>query len=78
MGGDTPKLLIVDDEHNTREAMARYLGRRFRVTTAADGVAALEELAKEKLDLVVTEIGMPDCSRMDVLEAVRQQQNPPS
>ena len=78
MGGDTPKLLIVDDEHNTREAMARYLGRRFRVTTAADGGAALEELAKEKFDLVLTDLRMPHCSGMDVLEAVRKQQNPPS
>lgn len=58
--------------------MARYLGRRFRVTTAADGGAALEELAKEKFDLVLTDLRMPHCSGMDVLEAVRKQQNPPS
>lgn len=78
MDGDVPKLLIVDDEHNTREAMARYLGGRFRVTTAADGGAALEELSKEKFDLVLTDLRMPHCSGMDVLEAVRKQQDPPS
>ena len=34
---DSARILIVDDEHNTREAMARYLRLRFNVATAADG-----------------------------------------
>ena len=37
---DRPEILIVDDEHNTREALARYLRGRFSVTTAADGEVA--------------------------------------
>jgi len=78
MGEETPKLLIVDDEHNTREAMARYLGRRFQVTTAADGGAAIAELGKKKFDLVLTDLRMPHCDGMDVLKAVRELRNPPS
>lgn len=74
----TPKLLIVDDEHNTREAMARYLGKRFRVTTAADGAAALDELEKHRFDLVLTDLRMPHCDGMKVLEAARRQPDPPS
>ncbi|MBS1370268.1 MAG: sigma-54-dependent Fis family transcriptional regulator [Lentisphaeria bacterium] len=78
MEEERPKLLIVDDEHNTREAMARYLGRRFRVTTAADGGDALEELAKEKFDLVLTDLRMPKHDGMEVLEAALAQPEPPS
>lgn len=36
------RILIVDDEHNTREAMARFLKLRFDVETAADGEAAID------------------------------------
>ena len=36
---EKPELLIVDDEYNTREALKRYLGRRFSVTAAGDGAA---------------------------------------
>ena len=78
MEEERPKLLIVDDEHNTREAMARYLGRRYRVTTAADGGDAIEELAKQKFDLVLTDLRMPKHDGMEVLEAALAQPDPPS
>ncbi len=73
-----PKLLIADDEHNTREAMARYLGKRFQVTTAADGAAALDELEKQKFDLVLTDLRMPHCDGMKVLDTVGKLPDPPS
>ena len=44
---DSARILIVDDEHNTREAMARYLRLRFNVATAADGGEAIELLKHE-------------------------------
>jgi len=78
MEEETPKLLIVDDEHNTRDAMARYLGKRFRVTAAADGAAALDELGKHRFDLVLTDLRMPHCDGMKVLEAARRLPDPPS
>lgn len=78
MEEERPKLLIVDDEHNTREAMARYFGRRYRVTTAADGGDAIEELAKQKFDLVLTDLRMPKHDGMEVLEAALAQPDPPS
>ena len=78
MREERPKLLIVDDEHNTREAMARYLGRRYQVTTAADGGDALEELSKQKFDLVLTDLRMPTHDGMEVLDAALAQPNPPS
>lgn len=65
------RILIVDDEHNTREAMARYLKLRFDVTTAADGAAAIDLLRHEDFDLVLTDLRMPNADGMSVLDAAR-------
>ena len=43
---ERPKILIADDEYNTREALANYLKRRYDVSTAADGGEAIELLKK--------------------------------
>jgi DNA-binding NtrC family response regulator len=63
------RILIVDDEHNTREALSRYLKLRFDVTTAEDGGVAIELLRHEDFDLVLTDLRMPKADGMSVLEA---------
>ena len=45
------KLLIVDDEAPTREALLRYLRRNFQVKGASDGAEAIEYIASEKVAL---------------------------
>ena len=74
---EKPELLIVDDEFNTREALARYLGRRFSVTAAADGAEAIEALKKRNFDLVLTDLRMPEVDGMGVLDAARAKAEPP-
>ena len=72
-----PKVLIVDDEHNTREALARCLAPRFDVTTAADGGAAIELLKEHDYDLVLTDLRMPNADGMSVLEAAQSKASHP-
>lgn len=72
------KILIVDDEHNTREAMARYLRTRFDISTAADGGEAIELLKHENFDLVLTDLRMPKADGMSVLEAATSKANRPA
>ncbi len=72
-----PKILIVDDEHNTREALARCLAPRFDVTTAADGGAAIELLKEHDYDLVLTDLRMPNADGMSVLEAAQSKASRP-
>ena len=69
------KILIVDDEAPTREALLRYLRRNFQVKGAADGAEAIEYIAAENFDLVLTDLRMPRSDGMSVLEAV-QGKNP--
>ena len=70
------KILIVDDEAPTREALLRYLRRNFQVKGAADGAEAIEYIRSEEFDLVLTDLRMPRADGMSVLEAV-QGKNPP-
>ncbi len=64
-----PTLLIVDDERNTREGLARTLRRNYRILLAESAMAALDILAKEPADAVLTDLRMPG---MDGLTLVRR------
>ena len=54
-------ILIVDDEPEIRDALAEILaGARHRVVTANSGAQALERMAAEHFDAVLTDMRMPD------------------
>ncbi|MEP6658246.1 MAG: PAS domain S-box protein, partial [Betaproteobacteria bacterium] len=54
-------ILIVDDEAEIRETLAEILtGARHRVVTASSGHEALERMATEHYDVILTDIRMPD------------------
>lgn len=62
------KILIVDDEINTRQALVRYLRRRFDIDEAEDGEAAIRLLQKNDYDLVLTDLRMPGVDGIGVLD----------
>ena len=58
--GDTPHLLLVDDERSIREPLAQYLTKQgFRVTQVGDAEAARTRLTAYAIDLVILDIMMP-------------------
>lgn len=58
--GETPHILLVDDERSIREPLAQYLTRQgFRVTQAGDAAQARTRLAAYAIDLVVLDVMMP-------------------
>ncbi|GLY90073.1 DNA-binding response regulator [Actinoallomurus iriomotensis] len=64
------RILVVDDEPAVRESLASSLAfEDYEVVTAADGVAALDELDRAQPDLAILDILMP---RMDGLTACRR------
>jgi len=64
------RILVVEDDENTRKLMSTILKRnRFEVLQAEDGVAALELMDREHVDLVVLDLMMPN---MDGYELTRQ------
>ena len=71
------KILIADDEYNTRTALSTYLKRRFDVSAAADGGEAIELLKKQDFDVVLTDLRMPEADGMSVLVAARSKAKQP-
>ena len=66
------KILVVDDEPDTVSLLSITLGRAgYTVFKASGGKAALEIAAKEKPDLIILDIMMPDMTGIDVLRALR-------
>lgn len=62
-------ILLVEDNAELLELMAKALRRRYNVYTAQDGSKALKKIAKKELDVVITDVVMPV---MDGIELVRE------
>jgi two-component system OmpR family response regulator len=76
---DTPEasLLVVDDEPNIRELLSaslRFVG--FRVVSAATGADALAAVARERPDLVVLDVMLPDMNGFAVVKRLREEAGP--
>jgi len=55
------RILIVDDEENTRLGLTKLLTQEgFEVESAANGNEALDYLGQKKVNLVISDINMPD------------------
>ena len=67
------RILIVDDEKNTREGLKKGLARPgYEILLAASGEEALEDLKGTNIDLVLTDLKMPGLGGMDLLKVVRE------
>ncbi|GAA3630849.1 SpoIIE family protein phosphatase [Streptomyces chitinivorans] len=66
-GAARARVLVADDNADMREYLRRILAPGYRVTTVADGRAALEAVRADAPDMVVSDVMMP---RMDGLELV--------
>ena len=71
--GAKPRILIADDEQSMREWM-RLLFQRdgFEVLTADDGIAARDLIAREYIDVVLTDIKMPRVDGISLLKTLRE------
>ncbi|MBI4164052.1 MAG: response regulator [Candidatus Aenigmarchaeota archaeon] len=62
-------ILIVDDDPNIRQFYRRVLERRYTTEEASDGKAAFRFTNNNRYGLVITDIGMPDWSGLDFIDA---------
>ena len=71
-------LLLVDDsENNLTSLQAGFVKSPYEVTLAHGGSEAIEILKQQPVDVVVTDLRMPDADGMQVLEAALQRPSPP-
>ena len=67
-----PRVLVVDDERSMRELLSIVLKRDgYEVLVAEDGVRAIELLKKQRVDILITDIRMPQMSGVDVLREAK-------
>ncbi len=72
-GEDVAKVLVVDDEEVIREILADFLTMEgFYVRTAEDGSDALVELSRDRFDLVLSDLKMPNMGGLELLGAIRK------
>jgi DNA-binding response OmpR family regulator len=72
------RILVVDDDRGFRHAISVLLQEAGHIVVqAADGLAALRELAGEPFDVMLLDVGLPGMSGLDVLEAVQILAAPP-
>jgi len=67
------KVLIVDDEVDLRRVIRKEFELDdFVVLEASNGAETLELLARQKVDLIISDVRMPVLSGMELLKAIRE------
>jgi CheY-like chemotaxis protein len=67
------KVLLVDDHEDTADILAQLLELQgFQTATAYTGVQALDVAEQLRPDVVLLDLGLPDCSGVDVCRNLRE------
>ncbi|WP_256758831.1 response regulator [Cohnella sp. WQ 127256] len=71
-------IMIVDDEPRTRQGLKRILetkgNGRYHILTAEDGHSALHMLVDHEVDLIITDIRMPEINGLALVNRVEEKQ----
>jgi two-component system KDP operon response regulator KdpE len=69
-----PRILLVEDDPSTRQALARDLAARsYRIQEAADARTALEHWEDGRPDVVLLDLGLPDTDGIHLLRRMRRE-----
>jgi two-component system chemotaxis response regulator CheY len=66
-------VLVVDDSATVRKFISVSLSMQgFKVVTACDGMDALEKLPSENVDLIITDLNMPNMDGFELIRSLRE------
>ncbi len=69
-------VMVVDDSDSIRKFLMFALrARGLKVITATDGMDALEKLPNENVDLIITDLNMPNMDGFELLKTIRENEN---
>lgn len=66
------RILVVDDNISILKQISAHLNDNYEVSLAKNGMLALEICAKEKPDLILLDVEMPDMDGFDVISQLKQ------
>ena len=70
---EKPRLLIVDDEENVRNALQRWFELAgYEVELAEDGVVAVEKAAQTNFDAITMDLQMPRMNGTEAIKHIKQ------
>ena len=76
---DSVRVLVVDDDRDTRTLMERiFASREASVLTAASAAEALQVVRTHSVDLLICDVGMPGRDGYDLVRELRTLQSTPS
>lgn len=72
------KILLIEDEDTIREVEKAYLTRAgYDVIEAVDGIKAIEEFKKNKVDLIVLDLNLPGKDGIEICKEIRKNSQVP-
>jgi DNA-binding NtrC family response regulator len=70
---DRKRILLVDDEEAIRKMVRAVLGSElYEFGEAVNGMDAQTILEKQKFDLIISDVIMPDCDGIELVMAIRK------
>src|SRR5262249_38714268 len=73
--GMTPRILVVDDEPDFSELLQfRLRSRHYDVSSAATGTEALAQVQRDKPDVILMDLMLPDLDGLTLCEILRRQE----
>ncbi len=71
--GRRASILVVDDEQVILDLFLRVLGTKgHKVTTAKDGYQAIEEVKKDRFDIIFLDIVMPGINGLETYRKIKE------
>lgn len=67
----TSSILIVEDNVESCDYLNKILSKLYYIHTAKNGLEAFEILKKRKIDLVISDVQMPQCNGIELVQKIR-------
>lgn len=66
-------IMTVDDSNSVRQMVAFTLKQQgYEIVEAVDGLDALSKIGSSKIDMLITDLNMPNCDGMTLIQEVRK------
>jgi DNA-binding response OmpR family regulator len=72
---ERPRIMLVDDDTDILEVIAISLGDRFELTTATDGIEAVEKIVLYQPDIIILDAMLPKMSGYQLCASLRRNEN---